>query len=163
MVPSSQTGSPSWLRVATLGTVNTDPNCIFCKIIAGEVPATVVHDDDVSASFMDINPLTPGHLLVVPKEHHDSIATIPGSVLSHMMLVGQWLAAALRASPVRTDGINLFLADGAAAGQEVFHSHLHVIPRWSGDGIRIQSKRQPAPTREALEQLASSIRAAATD
>jgi histidine triad (HIT) family protein len=143
--------------------MNSDPDCIFCKIIAGEAPATVVHNDDVAASFMDINPLTPGHLLVFPKEHHDSIATIPGSVLSHMTLVAQWLAAALRASPVRTDGINLFLADGAAAGQEVFHSHLHVIPRWSGDGIRIQSNRQPSPTREALEQLAASIRAAATD
>jgi histidine triad (HIT) family protein len=113
---------------------------------------------------MDINPVTPGHLLVIPREHHASIATIPGSVLSHMALVGQWLAAALRASPVRSDGINLFLADGAAAGQEIFHAHLHVFPRFRGDGMRISAERwDTPPVREQLEEMAAQIRAVATD
>ena len=143
--------------------MNTDPACIFCKIVAGELPATVVADDEVTIAFMDINPLTDGHLLVVPKEHHESIATIRGSVLSHMALIAQWLTAALRASPVRTDGVNLYLADGAAAGQEVPHAHLHVIPRWRGDGFRIRAKRPPAPSREQLDELAAQIRAAASE
>lgn len=143
--------------------MNTDPGCIFCRIVAGELPATMVAEDEVTISFMDINPVNQGHLLVVPKEHHESIATIPGSMLSHMALVAQWLTAALRASPVRTDGVNLYLADGAAAGQEVPHAHLHLIPRWRGDGVRISVRRPRTPTREQLEELAAQIRAAATD
>ena len=143
--------------------MNTDPACIFCKIVADELPATMVAEDEVTVAFMDINPINEGHLLVVPREHHESIATIPGSVLSHMAVVAQWLTAALRASPVRTDGVNLYLADGAAAGQEVPHSHLHVIPRWRGDGVRISASRPPTPTREQLEEMAARIRAVATD
>lgn len=137
-----------------------DPSCIFCKIIAGEAPATRVHEDEAVIAFMDINPLTPGHLLVVPKEHHAFLATVPGAILSHMALVAQWLAAALRASPVATAGINLFLADGAAAGQEVLHSHLHVVPRWEGDGFRITANRGNSPSREELEGVAAEVRAA---
>ncbi|MDJ0664639.1 MAG: HIT family protein [Acidimicrobiia bacterium] len=143
--------------------MDTDPNCIFCKIVAGELPATVVAEDEATISFMDINPLNEGHLLVVPREHHEFIATVPGTVLSHMTLIAQWLAAALRASPVRTEGVNLYLADGSAAGQEVPHAHLHVIPRFNGDGFRIRAKRPPTPTRQQLEETASQIRTAATD
>ena len=145
------------------GWMDRDADCVFCRIVGGEAPATIVHQDEVTVSFMDINPVTPGHLLVVPREHHSSITTIPGSVLSHMTLIAQWLAAALRASPVRADGVNLFLADGAAAGQEVLHSHLHVIPRWVGDGFRVQRGSRPRPSLEDLEEVAASIRAAATD
>jgi diadenosine tetraphosphate (Ap4A) HIT family hydrolase len=153
-----------WIGAAcTLPDVNTEPDCVFCKIVAGELPATLVAEDEVTVSFMDINPVTSGHLLVIPKEHHTSIATIPGAVLAHMALVAQWLMDALRASPVRTDGVNLYLADGAAAGQEVPHAHLHVIPRRRGDGIRIAAGRPSFPSREQLEELASQIRTAATD
>lgn len=140
-----------------------DSDCIFCKIIAGDAPAAFVHQDEAVVAFMDINPVTPGHLLVVPKEHHANLATIPGSVAGHMMLVAQWLAAALRASPVRTEGINLFYADGEAAGQEVWHGHLHVIPRWDGDGFRIGASWGSNPSRDELQALATSIAAAATD
>ena len=143
--------------------MNTDRACIFCKIIAGEMPATMVAEDEVTIAFMDINPVNEGHLLVVPREHHQSIASIPGSVLSHMALIARWLTAALRASLVRTEGVNLYLADGAAAGQEVPHAHLHVIPRWRGDGIRISVGRPATPTRERLEEMAAQIRAAAID
>ncbi|MDJ0924806.1 MAG: HIT family protein [Acidimicrobiia bacterium] len=144
--------------------MNTDPSCIFCKIVAGEAPAAIVAEDEVTLAFMDINPLTPGHLLVIPREHHESIATIRGSVLSHMVLIGQWLAAALRASPeIRTEGINLYLADGSAAGQEVPHSHLHLVPRWPGDGFRIRAERTWSPGPGDLEEMAAQIRDAATD
>ena len=140
-----------------------DPYCVFCQIAIGQAPGTLVHEDDAVIAFMDINPVTPGHLLVVPKEHHAHLATVPGAVLSHMMLITQWLAAALRASLVRTDGINLFYADGVAAGQEVFHSHLHVIPRWQGDGLRIDANRRTNPSREELSEIAAAIRDAAVD
>jgi histidine triad (HIT) family protein len=141
----------------------TAPDCIFCKIIAGEAPAAVVAEDEAVTAFMDINPVTPGHLLVVPKEHHVALATVPGTVVSHMMLTAQWLAAALRKSPIRTDGINLFFADGAAAGQEIWHAHLHVIPRWTGDGFRIKAEWGSNPGRAELEDHATLIRNAATD
>jgi len=141
--------------------MNTDPNCIFCKIVAGELPAALVADDEATISFMDINPLNAGHLLVIPRDHHESIGTVPGNVLSHMALVAQSLASALRASPVRTEGINLYLSDGAAAGQEVPHAHMHVIPRFAGDGFRIRAKRPPTPSLEQLEETAAQIRAAA--
>ena len=143
--------------------MSNDPDCIFCKIVAGEAPAAVIHDDEAVVAFMDINPVTPGHLLVVPKEHHVSIATVPGDVVSHMTLVAQWLAAALRASDVRTEGINLFLADGAAAGQEVWHSHLHVISRWSGDGFRIAANWRGPADYDDLDRQAAAIRSAAID
>ena len=138
-------------------------DCIFCKIVAGEAPAALVHEDEVTVAFMDINPVTPGHLLVVPKEHHEYLATVPGAVVSHTMLIAQWLAAALRASPVRTEGINLFYADGAAAGQEVPHSHLHVVPRWQGDGFRVKATYGIPPDRDDLEEIAAGIRASAAD
>ena len=142
--------------------MNTDPDCVFCKIVAGELPATLVAEDEVAIAFMDINPLNEGHLLVVPREHHQYIATLPGSVLSHIALVAQWLAAALRASPVPADGVNLYLADGAAAGQEVPHTHMHVIPRFAGDAVRVTADRPPTPSRAQLEIIAAQIRAAAT-
>ncbi len=123
----------------------------------------MVAEDEAVIAFMDINPVTPGHLLVVPREHHASFGTIPGAVVSHMMLNAQWLSAALRASSLRTEGINLWLADGAAAGQEVWHAHLHVIPRWGGDGFRLSASRGSLPTPDELAQQAAAIRAAAAD
>ncbi len=143
--------------------MTNDPDCIFCRIVAGEAPAALIHDDDAVIAFMDINPVTPGHLLVVPRQHHVAIATVPGNILSHMTVVAQWLAAALRASEIRTEGINLFLADGAAAGQEVWHSHLHVIPRWPGDGFRIAADWRGAADYDELNRQAAAIRSAATD
>lgn len=143
--------------------MDTDPNCIFCRIIAGELPASIVTEDEAVIAFMDINPATPGHLLVVPKEHHEGIATIPGETMSHMMLVAQWLSAALRSADIRTEGINLYLADGSAAGQEVMHAHLHIIPRWQGDGFKIRARRGRPPTRDELTAQAAQIRDASVD
>jgi histidine triad (HIT) family protein len=140
-----------------------EPTCIFCMIAAGRSPASVVSDDENVISFMDINPVTPGHLLVVPKEHHAKIATIPAGIMAEMILVGQRLTAALRASPIRTEGVNLFLADGSAAGQEVMHAHLHLIPRWHGDGLHISISRKGIPTREQLEETAVAIRNAISE
>ncbi len=108
-------------------------------------------------AFMDIMPVSPGHLLVIPKVHATYLADLDGAAGGAMMQMAMRCAAALRASSLRTEGINLFLADGAAAGQEVFHSHLHVLPRFQGDGFGLSLRYGPAPTRTTLDTQAAEI------
>lgn len=113
----------------------TDGSCIFCKIIAGEAAASIVYRDDHVLAFMDISPVVEGHVLVIPTHHTADLAGVTDDVGAGMFALGRRVAAALRASGLPCEGINLFLADGVAAGQTVFHSHLHVIPRVRGDGL----------------------------
>ncbi|WP_225727747.1 MULTISPECIES: HIT family protein [unclassified Nocardia] len=136
-----------------------DPYTIFGEIIAGRAPASKVYEDDDVLAFMDIRPLTPGHLLVVPKVAARSLAELDPAIGGKLFQVGQRLAAALRASEVGCDGVNFFLADGVTAGQEVFHVHLHVIPRTAGDGFGLRA-RPTHPRRADLDYLATSIRGA---
>ncbi len=131
--------------------------CIFCAIVAGAAPRSTVFEDDTTLAFMDIMPVTPGHLLVVPKAHATSLADVPAHTAGAMMRTAMRCAASLRASSLRTEGINLFLADGAAAGQEVFHAHMHVLPRFAGDGFGLAIRYGPAPTRELLDRQASEL------
>ena len=138
-----------------------DAPCIFCRIIAGSAPASFVHEDEEVVAFMDINPVAPGHLLVVPRRHLPDLADVPPDLASRMFLLAQELAAALRATDLRTEGINLFYADGAAALQSIFHSHLHVIPRYAGDGFRIHAANWGAnPSRDELDAHAALVRTA---
>ncbi|WP_344067369.1 HIT family protein [Terrabacter lapilli] len=109
--------------------------CIFCAIAAKKAEASVVYEDETVVAFMDLNPVTPGHLLVVPREHAVGLADVDAATSAHVWSVGHQMARALRRSSLRCDGINAFLADGEVAGQEVFHFHLHVIPRYAGDGF----------------------------
>ncbi len=134
--------------------------CIFCDIVAGNAPASIIHRDELCTAFMDIQPVNPGHLLVVPNRHATGLADLPTEAGGHLFRVAQQIAAALRKSGVRCEGVNLFLADGAAAGQDVFHVHLHVIPRYAGDGFgfRFSPAYGTRPSREALDQLAEQIR-----
>lgn len=137
------------------------PACVFCAIVAGEAPRSLVHEDEASIAFMDIAPITPGHVLVVPKVHAVGLADLPAEVGGHLFAIAQLIAAGLRSSgAVRVDGVNLFLADGAAAGQEVFHAHLHVLPRYAGDGLEITRARRPPPSRAELDTVATGIAAA---
>ncbi|MGZ8379939.1 MAG: HIT family protein [Gemmatirosa sp.] len=135
-------------------------DCIFCRILAGEIPGTFVHRDDRCVAFMDIQPVNPGHLLVIPLAHAPHLADIDAETAGHLMTVAHRLAAALRASGLRCEGVNLFLADGAAAMQEVFHVHLHVFPRYRGDGfgLRFGPHYATRPPRDALEDAAARIR-----
>ena len=137
-------------------------DCIFCRILAGERPGTFVHRDEHVAAFMDIQPVNPGHLLVVPTRHAPYLADLDPPTAGRIMQVGQWLASALRGSGLRCEGVNLFLADGEAAMQEVFHVHLHVIPRFAGDGfgLRFGPHYSHLPPRQALEDAAARVRAA---
>ena len=137
----------------------TDPECLFCAIVAGRLPSSQVYSDDVVVAFLDIRPLTTGHLLVVPRRHVADLASLPEPAGAHMFTTAQRLVAAVRASGLRCEGINLFLADGAVAGQEVFHVHLHVLPRNSGDGFSISAQGHE-PDRAELDTTAALIRAA---
>lgn len=140
------------------GPVSTD--CVFCRIAAGTAPASVVHADEMAIAFLDISPVTPGHLLVVPRAHAVGLADLDPDTGGHLFRLAQRLAAGLRRSSLRCDGVNLFLADGAAAFQEVFHVHLHVLPRWRGDGFKLVYKAG-TPARADLDAQAADIRAAA--
>lgn len=131
--------------------------CVFCEIIAGRAAASVVYSDETVLAFLDIRPLATGHVLVIPRAHAPYLADLDPAAGGHMFGVAQQMAAALRRSGLPCDGINLFLADGAAAFQEVFHAHLHVIPRTASDGFRIRAKwRRPARTE--LDSVAEQVR-----
>ena len=135
--------------------------CIFCRILTGEIPASFVHRDDRCAAFMDIQPVNPGHLLVIPVQHGAYLADIDADIAADLMRVGHAGAAALRASGLPCEGVNFFLADGEAAMQEVFHVHLHVFPRFRGDGFGLKfspeyyTRRPPRPD---LDRVAATLR-----
>jgi histidine triad (HIT) family protein len=135
------------------------PDCVFCRIVARTAPASVAYADDRTVAFLDIAPVTPGHLLVVPRVHVPGLADLDADLGGHLFRVAQRMAAALRGSGLRCDGVNLFLADGAAAFQEVFHLHLHVLPRWRGDGFKL-SYRAGKPSRAELDRQAAQVRTA---
>lgn len=134
--------------------------CIFCDILRGATPASVVYHDDLCTAFMDVQLVNPGHLLVVPNRHATYLADLPAETSAQMFRVAQRLAWALRRSGVRCEGVNLFLADGEAAGQDVFHIHLHVIPRYQGDGFgfRFSPAYGIRPPRTELDQIAQQIK-----
>jgi histidine triad (HIT) family protein len=136
--------------------------CIFCEIAAGRAPASIVYSDDDILAFMDIQPINPGHLLVVPQRHVAHLADLDEGTGGRIFQVGMKLAQAVRQADIRCEGVDLFLADGEAAGQEVFHVHLHVIPRFRGDGFgfRFPPGYRDLSEREALDKVATGVRRA---
>lgn len=115
--------------------------CIFCKIIAGELPAHRVYEDDDVLAFMDINPVNHGHVLIIPKMHYSELSNIPLATSVALWKVVKKIEEAVWQTPgLPCEGTNILLNNGAAAGQEVFHTHFHVIPRLSGDGSRFHFK-----------------------
>jgi histidine triad (HIT) family protein len=113
-----------------------DPDCIFCKILAGELPATIVDEDERTVAFMDINPATRGHALVIPREHATDLLSIPLEDLEACMRGAQRLAHRQK-EVLDADGINILNSCGAAAWQTVFHFHVHVIPRFADDPLKL--------------------------
>ena len=133
----------------------TDPDCIFCKIIAGELPGTIVAEDDRTVAFMDINPATRGHALVVPREHARDLGDIAAEDLTACAVAAQGVAQKARAN-LGAAGVNLLNAYGAAAWQTVFHFHIHVIPRYDDDPLKlpwIPGPGDPAEIKAAGEEL----------
>jgi histidine triad (HIT) family protein len=113
-------------------------SCAFCEILAGNAPASVVFEDERTVTFLDHRPVTPGHMLVIPRVHAEYLAGLDPEDGAQLFRVGMRAAAALRASSLRCEGVNFHLADGEVAGQEVFHVHLHVIARFAGDGFGLR-------------------------
>jgi histidine triad (HIT) family protein len=127
--------------------MRTDPDCIFCKIVAGELPATIVDEDEQTIAFMDINPATRGHALVVPREHAADLLEIEPAQLAAVNVAAQRLAGRAKQS-LGADGVNLINSCGAVAWQTVFHFHLHVIPRYQDDPLRLPWQPQPGDAGE---------------
>jgi histidine triad (HIT) family protein len=135
--------------------------CIFCAIASGDADRSLVHEDDVLVVVMDIEPVNPGHALVLPKLHARCLAELGDSAAAGLFVAASRTAAALRGSSVRCEGVNLIVADGEAAGQDVDHVHVHVIPRFEGDPFRVEREggweRRP---RAELDEVACSLRSA---
>ena len=127
-----------------------DPDCVFCRILAGELPSTIVDQDERTISFMDIAPATRGHALVVPREHSTDLLSIGAEDLSAVNLAAQRLAGRMT-ERLGADGVNLLNSCGAVAFQTVFHFHMHVIPRYEGDSLRLPW----VPTAGDAEQIAA--------
>jgi histidine triad (HIT) family protein len=137
-------------------------NCVFCAILRGDAPATFVHQDDLVVAFMDIRPVQPGHLLVVPRTHAKLIPDLDAAGLTRLWSVATDLNRSLRDSRLPVEAVSLYVADGEAAGQEVAHAHIHLIPRRAHDGFGF---RFPVgygfnPPRTELETIAGQIRQA---
>ena len=113
-------------------------DCIFCAIVAGRAPARIVHSDALTVAFLDIFPLTPGHALVVPRRHsRDLLDAAPEDVAAVTAAAREVAAASVSPSGLGADGFNLIQANGSVAFQTVFHLHIHVLPRYRGDGFRL--------------------------
>jgi len=135
-------------------------DCVFCDIVAGTAPASVVYEDEVVIAFMDIGPVNPGHVMVVPTKHIPCMADMDEDTGAHLFKITMRVAQAIRNSGVRCEGVNLFLADGEAAFQDVFHLHIHVFPRFKGDSFRVDADWSVKPPREELDEVAGRIKAA---
>ena len=139
--------------------------CVFCAIVASEAPAIRIHEDDEFLAILDIRPFSPGHTLVFPKRHTVDLTDTPAPTVAAMAKIGQRIARAARMSGLHADGNNVVINDGKSAFQSVFHIHLHVVPRQSGDKLSFAKnmllRRDPNREesgrllREALAQLDS--------
>jgi histidine triad (HIT) family protein len=134
-------------------------NCIFCKIVAGEIPSAKVYEDAEVLAFMDIGPIIKGHTLVIPKQHFDPLTATPEPVLAKLMAVVKKIAAA-QMNGLKADGVNVMQTNGAAAGQVVPHIHFHVIPRYATDGHRWNWAAKKYDDPAEMQKLAAAIKAA---
>lgn len=130
-------------------------DCVFCKILAGELPCFEVYRDERVLCFMDIAPASKGHCLIIPHCHHNDVFTMPGDLLAAVGQFAGRLAPVLKAQ-CQADGIGIHQLNGAAAGQTVFHYHMHLIPAYSGQEIRLHGRAQGEP--EALASMAARLR-----
>lgn len=131
-------------------------DCIFCKIIAGEIPSATIHESEHTIAFLDIAPVLPGHALVIPRKHYANLFELPddlgNALLSDVKRVGEAIVSATGAQ-----GLNLGMNNHEAAGQLVMHAHFHLIPRFDGDGLKLWGQ-QAYESQEAMMALAEKIR-----
>ena len=133
-------------------------DCIFCQIIAGESPSSIFYEDDLVLGLMTIGPVTTGHAMIIPKQHAAYLADLDEETGRHLWTITLRTAAAIRNSGVKCEGINLFLADGKAAFQEIFHLHMHVFPRYKGDSFKLVADWHVKPPRKELDNVAEMIK-----
>jgi histidine triad (HIT) family protein len=134
-------------------------DCVFCDIVAGTMVASTIYEDAHTVAFLDLYPIHRGHALIVPREHVADLAACPAELAGHLFGVSGRLGPVL-CRAVGGDGFNVWTANGSAAGQEVFHLHLHVLPRFHSDsfGLRFPKSYPQATSREKLDDLAATIR-----
>jgi histidine triad (HIT) family protein len=132
--------------------------CTLCDLAARRIPVSVAYEDSNIFAFMDIHPAVLGGVIIIPKKHAVYLAELDESIGAQLFLITLKIARAVRNSGVRCEAVNLFLADGKAAGQDEFHVHMHVIPRYKGDNFIIQPDYPPRPSREELDSIATKIR-----
>jgi histidine triad (HIT) family protein len=136
--------------------VESSPDCLFCRIVAGELPAQRVYEDERTVAFMDINPTSRGHVLVVPRTHSADLLDIEADDLAACLSTAKHIAGWQRFR-LKADGVNLLQSTGRAASQVVFHFHLHVIPRYEGDGMVNPLARSPGDPDE-IAAVAAELR-----
>jgi histidine triad (HIT) family protein len=115
-------------------------DCIFCKVLAGEIPSERIYEDEHTVAVMDINPWTRGHAVVIPRKHAENLFEIEDDELEHVAVAAKRVATAMR-DGLACDGVNLLQSNGAAAWQTIFHLHLHVIPRYEDDPLELPTHR----------------------
>jgi len=130
-------------------------DCIFCKIIKGEIPSYKIYEDKDFLAFLDINPLNPGHTLVIPKEHHKNLQELPNNLVEKLFCVVKKISALIK-NETKADGINILINNGEVAGQIVFHIHVHILPRFKNDGYTHWKSRASYKEGE-VEKLAKKI------
>jgi histidine triad (HIT) family protein len=133
-------------------------DCVFCRILKGEIPAQKVFEDDRVAAILDINPISWGHTLVLPKAHHETYTDLPEDVLAALVQAAQRVARAV-VKAAGAEGFNLLMNNHRCSGQAIPHAHVHVIPRKTGDGIKFNWQTKPYGQGE-LEKAAETLRAA---
>ena len=134
----------------------SDPDCIFCKIVTGEIPSIKVYENDDVLAFMDINPVAPGHALVIPKNHWPDLYATPNADLGHVAAGARKVASAVREA-LKPDGVSIIQANGKGAAQSVMHYHVHIVPRMLGDDLKINWKLVPGDLDE-ISSVAERIR-----
>ncbi len=135
----------------------SDTDCLFCKIIVGEIPCFKLYEDTETLAFMDINPANEGHALVIPKEHARDVHSVSDRAITSTVTTAKKIAAAINKT-LNPDGLNLLQCNGPAAAQSVFHFHMHVLPRREGDELKLNWGLIPGDM-DAIAELAERIRA----
>ncbi|MFZ5913289.1 MAG: HIT family protein [Pseudomonadota bacterium] len=137
--------------------MSTDPNCIFCRILRGEMPSVKIHEDDSTLVFMDVMPQSPGHCLVIPKRHAANIYEVSADEAAILIRTTHRMAQAVNQA-LKPDGLAIFQFNGGEAGQTVFHIHFHLVPRYAGVEMRLHAREMAA--KEVLQSHADKIRSA---
>ena len=136
--------------------MRTDPNCVFCKIVAGQIPCFKLYEDELTIAFMDINPANEGHALAIPKEHWEDVHATPPGIVAATAKTVQKIAAAVDKT-LSPYGMNIVQANGKGAAQSVFHYHVHVLPRAKGDELKLNWGLRPGDM-DAIKKVCERIK-----